>query len=172
MKVYVKKDKVLKLLGEGKIYSKKDLLLREFGDDSTESDSTNYGSADNPANISLSSNNGDISSPQKVSQSANAIAPKISGLPNAKASFSLEDAKWTPTPNINKNEPGADATLPADDNSPEAIGNAVEKAKQLRIGNIQVPLNQSVTPRKVMDEMRANSVPFTKKELTAFLKSL
>ena len=30
MKVYVKKDKALKLLGEGKIYSKKDLVLREF----------------------------------------------------------------------------------------------------------------------------------------------
>ena len=29
MKIYVKKDKVLKLLGEGKVYSKKDLLLRE-----------------------------------------------------------------------------------------------------------------------------------------------
>ena len=30
----------------------------------------------------------------------------------------------------------------------------------------------SVTPRKVMDEMRDNSVPFTKSELTEFLKSL
>ena len=30
MKVYVKKDKALKLLGEGTIYSKKDLLLREL----------------------------------------------------------------------------------------------------------------------------------------------
>jgi hypothetical protein len=28
------------------------------------------------------------------------------------------------------------------------------------------------TPRRVMDEMRANSVPFTKTELTKFLKSI
>ena len=33
-------------------------------------------------------------------------------------------------------------------------------------------MNSSVTPKKVMDEMRKNSVPFSKKELSNFLSTL
>ena len=36
----------------------------------------------------------------------------------------------------------------------------------------KVQLAAHKTPKKVMDEMRENSVPFTKEEMTEFLKSL
>ena len=47
-----------------------------------------------------------------------------------------------------------------------------QNAKNGYSTNVVKPINASVDSRKVMDEMRENSVPFTKSELTEFLKNL
>ena len=156
MKVYTKKNNGLRFLGEGMVFSKGQLMLKE----------------DKPIQVDLTGGE-DASGPSEVSKEASDLKSKTAGLgDNVEGVMSLDDSKWTTTPNIAPNEPGSDVKIPADDKSPKSIEDATKKAIQMRAGGITVPLNQSVTPRKVMDEMRANSVPFTKTELTKFLKSI
>jgi hypothetical protein len=56
-------------------------------------------------------------------------------------------------------------------NDPRLTQLMQQNAKNGYSTNVQ-NINASVESRKVMDEMRANSIPFTKSELTEFLKSL
>lgn len=159
MKVYVKKDKVLKLLGEGKVYSKKELMLKEEG----------YTVDANTSN-------------QQIKTSGNALT----ALKNA----ANQNPNGTST--LDGGDIGAEKTITNNDgdNSAIKVGPSVKPGELDKIskdlpaakivydknagGNGVQPMQLAAhkTPRKVMDEMRANSVPFTKKELTAFLKSL
>ena len=116
MKVYVKKDKALKLLGEGKIYSKKDLLLREFGND----------------------NDGGTT-----------VTSTDTTTPNQGLTDGVKQLNKTPQADAFEKTVGDEAS---------GINNGLQ--------------TNSVAPRKVMDEMRRNSIPFTKKELSKFLNSL
>ena len=155
MKVYVKKDKVLRLLGEGKVYSKKELVLKENGVTAVANpDGQDFGSESDAVN--------------KINQElrkpgVDAVVTPKSDLPVAK--------------NIQQQQQTADfqTTIPANNLNPSTLSKAAKDGQ----GEVKVQkptttgaIMSSVTPRKVMDEMRANSIPFTKSELTKFLKSL
>ena len=172
MKIYVKKDKALKLLGEGKVYSKKDLVLKEEDNTNDASLGSNVGSS-NGKPLQFDATNGqNATSASQIEKNIANISSKSSSIPNKQARLDIGDVNWRTTPNINKNEPGADVDITAQGNTQQDINKAVDQASKVRAGGVVMPLNQSVTPRKVMDEMRANSVPFTKEEMTEFLKSL
>ena len=159
MKVYVKKDKVLKLLGEGKVFSKKELMLKENG-------------------ITISQ-----TTPTTPDAFINNSVAALNQTPNAKKTV-------IPT-NMADNNPkddGPKLTLPKSSamtgQGKTAAKNFVNQNKdngQIEVVDDSKVNNASSNPlttsegklnKKVMDEMRANSIPFTKSELTEFLKSL
>jgi hypothetical protein len=96
------------------------------------------------------------------------------------ASFDTEDLKGVQTQQISPSDPRNDTPMllqKKNGSMPSAseiqrTGAAAAKAGVKSVVTPIGPMNNSVTPRKVMDEMRANSVPFTKTELTKFLKSI
>ena len=153
MKVYVKKDKALKLLGEGRVYSKKDLMLKEGGfvkpvaaaptNVTTTGDFFNT-AAQNEHNPALGGTSAQLGQLNNKAEKNNGEGTNIE-LPSH------------PTGAQKQAVANMDATVTVGD---EASG--VDNGLQ----------TNSVTPRKVMDEMRENSVPFTKAELTEFLKTL
>jgi hypothetical protein len=165
MKVYVKRDKVLKLLGEGKVFSKKDLILREFGGDTNSSD-------DDTVSINLSPDNTN-KNPSQLSQNAITARNTVTA-PGKKivGNVPVEDVNGVTAPTLSQNDPGNDMTIDSPDNTSTGIKNAAVAASKARVGSVTVPIKDSVKSKKVMDEMRANSIPFTKSELTKFLKSL
>jgi hypothetical protein len=166
MKVYVKKDKVLKLLGEGKVFSKKDLVLREFGGDN------NCGSD----TITLT-NDGEGSdkktSPNELATDIKKELPKVNaGGKPVQFNVSPDDvAGVTPNTQASQNSTQAPPSVNVSMNDPRLTQLMQQNAKNGYSTNVQ-NINASVESRKVMDEMRANSIPFTKSELTEFLKSL
>lgn len=156
MKVYVKKDKGLKLLGEGKVYSKKDLLLKEAVGNvpyapnlSTAAMKANQQAAETPANKVQMISGGDLGN--KNGQKRDVKVGFNTHDPNAR--HEVEQMV-----NRSDNPDGIDILMDTNPLTQSSDGSTLD--------------TNSVTPRKVMDEMRANSVPFTKSELTAFLKSL
>ena len=157
MKVYVKKDKGLKLLGEGKVYSKKELMLKEAVGNvayapnlSTAATTANQQAAKTPANKVQMISGGDLGNKNGQKR-------------DVKVGFNTHDvnARHEVEQMVNKSDNPDDIDILMDTNP----------LTQSSDGSTTLDTN-SVTPRKVMDEMRANSVPFTKSELTAFLKSL
>jgi hypothetical protein len=162
MKVYVKKDKALKLLGEGRIFTKKDLILKE----------------DTGISASLNPEGGDVNANQAQTASSNIF----NHVPSATATtLQSDDVNGVTAPMLSQNDPASDVTheIPLKDANASAIqaaakqGGTIKIVKQQPQQNNSLGLqNSSVTPRKVMDEMRENSVPFTKSELTEFLKNL
>ena len=160
MKVYVKKDKALKLLGEGKVYSKKDLLLKELN--GINANTVNIPMAKNVKDGAMKFNQVQAVNPTTKfgSGSADDLMNQSNGmkdnqiLVNTKSPESMETAQSTLDKMSTDDRENTDVTY--------FDGNETSSPLE----------NSSVAPRKVMDEMRANSVPFTKKELTAFLKSL
>lgn len=158
MKVYVKKDKALKLLGEGKIYSKKDLVLKEDNNnpligDATPSDERINGVSglETAANQQLTSHPAE----DGVSVGLDSLSNSGQKLKGDGISFKMTQdqlkANKAQVSNMAQQMPGAEVTIMRNNN------------------NMQL---SSVTPKKVMDEMRENSIPFTKAELTEFLKNL
>jgi hypothetical protein len=173
MKVYTKKNNGLRLLGEGMVFSKGQLMLKEQdGNTNDASLGADVGSS-NGKPLQFDATNGkNATSASQIEKNIANISSKTSSIPNKQARLDIGDVKWRTTSNINDNEPGADVDITAQGNTQQDINNAVDQAVKVRAGGVVMPLNQSVTPRKVMDEMRANSVPFTKTELTKFLKSI
>ena len=166
MKILVKTDKGLRTLGEGRIYSKSQLRLVE--DDA--SDAT-LGSPNNKMQVDLTGGqDADVNTIVKNSSTLKSKAAGLGG--NVEGRLSIEDANWTSTPNIAPNEPGSDAAIEAPNATPQGIRDTVEKAKELRVGAITVPNENVVNSKDVIDEMRENSIPFTKKELNEFLRRL
>ena len=167
MKIYVKKDKVLKLLGEGKVYSKKDLVLREFGGD-------NNGGTDT---ITLTNDGEGTDKKTPSNELVNNVKqelPKVSaGGKQVQFNVSPDDvAGVTPNTQLTQNSTQAPPSVNVSMNDPRLPQMMQQNAKNGYSTNIVKPINSSVTPKKVMDEMRENSIPFTKAELTKFLKSL
>ena len=157
MKVYVKKDSVLKLLGEGKVYSKKDLVLKEentplIGDATPNDEKVNGVSGlETSANKQLSSH-----------PAEDGVSVGLDSLTNSGQKLKGDGVSLKMTQDQLKN------------NKPQLAN----MAQQMPGAEVTIMRNQpnmqmsSVTPRKVMDEMRANAVPFTKSELTEILNSL
>ena len=158
MKVYVKKDKVLKLLGEGKVFSKKELMLKEDEKLSLTADEEDgaepVGNAVQKGVSELDSIGKDASYEIKPQNVAGGRVKPQTTVSNG--------APLTPTVTVNKNDP----------NLVNIVKTNTANGTGVKIQDVRGSVNSSVTPRKVMDEMRANSIPFTKSELTKFLKSL
>lgn len=155
MEVLVKTDNGLQRLGEGKIFSKKQLKLREDID------------------ASLGSANGLQQAQQKAKKLINSN-PSVN-------SASADLGKLDGQKDTSSGE-GTKIQLPV--NAPASQLNQVQQMSKNQ-GNDDVEVeftkndssssssstNESRKNRKLM-EMRYNSVPFTKKELSSFLKSL
>lgn len=163
MKIYSKKNNGLRLLGEGRVFSKKELVLKEMnGDTGNDTDTVSV-------NLSPDNDNKDSSELAKNAQTASTIsAPGKQIVGNV----NIEDVNGVSAPTISPNDPGSDMSIKANGNSSNDIKNAANAAAKARVANVTVPIRNSVTPRKVMDEMRKNSIPFTKSELTKFLKTI
>ena len=161
MKVYTKKNNGLRLLGEGMVFSKKDLLLREFGDDndggtivtSTDTTTPNQGLTDGVKQLNKT--------PQ-----ADAFEKTVGGMDG-----NVKDDGSTLT--LSK-QAAQSAKGRQDVNNFVKMSQNTTNGDQNKVRIVDTPNVQlsHKTPRKVMDEMRANSVPFTKMELTRFLKSI
>ena len=165
MKVYVKKDKALKLLGEGRIFSKKDLLLKE--------EDLNGGTD----TITLT-NDGEgtdkKATPNEMADDIKKELPKVNaGGKPVQFNVSPDDvAGVTPNTQLSQNSTQAPPSVNVSMNDPRLTQMMQQNAKNGYSTNVVKPINSSVDSRKVMDEMRENSVPFTKSELTEFLKNL
>lgn len=165
MKVYVKKDKTLKLLGEGRIFSKKDLLLKE--------EDLNGGTD----TITLTNDGEGTDKKTPPNEMANDIKkelPKVNaGGKPVQFNVSPDDvAGVTPNTQLSQNSTQAPPSVNVSMNDPRLTQMMQQNAKNGYSTNVVKPINSSVDSRKVMDEMRENSVPFTKSELTEFLKNL
>lgn len=165
MKVYIKKDNALKLLGEGKVYSKKDLVLKE--------EDLNGGSDA----ITLTNDGEGVEKKTPPNEMANDIKkelPKVSaGGKPVQFNVSPDDvAGVTPNTQMTQNGTQAPPSVNVSMNDPRLTQMMQQNAKNGYSTNVIKPINSSVESRKVMDEMRNNSVPFTKKEMTEFLKNL
>jgi hypothetical protein len=137
----------LKLLGEGKVYSKKDLVLKE------EEAVGNVAYAPNLSTAAMTANQQAAKTPANKVQviSGGDLGNKNGQTRDVKVGFNTHDvnARHEVEQMVNKS------------NNPDKIDVVMDTN----------PLTQS-SDGSTLDEMRANSVPFTKKELTAFLKSL
>lgn len=163
MKILVKTDKGLKKLGEGKIFSKNQLMLREMGiqgqDATVQIDATSPYAAkqiddlvkntplQDRQNYRVKIVNGQQSNSNKID---NAHTGSLVGATNGSNAITQSRQACAENPSLG----GTSCSL--DDINPKENGS----------------INSSVMPRKVMDEMRVNSIPFTKKELHKFLMDL
>ena len=158
MKVYVKKDKVLKLLGEGKVYSKKDLMLKEF----------KAGGNNVVATVPGATN---------VRQFVNQGAKTY----NQNGNVGLIQGEMGQFDNQNDSNTGEGIGV---DLPVNATGQQIAKVQNManQPSNDDMKINltppttetdqtNSLGESKII-KMRENSVPFTKSELTEFLKSL
>ena len=164
MKIYSKKNNGLRLLGEGRVFSKKQLILKEEGVDTSSNDTDTVAVNLSPDNSNK--NPSDIAKNAQTASTISAPGKKVVGNVN------IEDVNGVSAPTISPTDPGSDMSITANGNSGTDIKDAANAAAKARVASVTVPIRNSVTPRKVMDEMRKNSIPFTKSELTKFLKTI
>jgi hypothetical protein len=166
MKIFVKTDKGLRNLGEGRIYSKNQLRLIEAdtnGDEST---------------ITLTNNGEGPDAKAPASELVN-DANKELNIVNAggkKTQFQVAPtgvAGVTPNTSLTQNSTQSAPAVDVSKNDPRLATLIQKNAQNGYATNIvKGTVNSSVASRKVMDEMRNNSIPFTKKELNKFLREL
>jgi len=161
MKILRFKNNQLQMLGEGKIYSKKDLKLNEGN-----------------GFVATAPNVRDVR--QFVTQGSRMFNqnPSVKGVENQLGQMDHQNDSSTGE--------GIKVSLPANATGAQ-ISKVQNMANKPENDDMTVDLTpptsntssdsssletNSVTPRKVMDEMRKNSIPFTKKELNEFLNSL
>ena len=147
MKIFVKRDNGLKKLGEGKIYSKSQLKLNE--------DFTN-----GKVSLTLNPNGQDVRA-SSVQTSAQNMLHQV---PQATA------------PTFSPNDPRNDTVqqLTTKNASSAAVQNAAKNGGTIQItkdDQQQTAMESKKTSNKIV-EMRKNSIPFSKKELSDFLSSL
>lgn len=157
MKILVKRNNGLVNLGEGRIYSKSQLRLNEDGENALIGDATpNDENVSGTGSLQTTVNKELTAHPQEdgVSvglDSLNNSGQKLKGDgTNIKMSQQQLAKNKAQISNLAAQMPGAQLTI--------MRGNGM--------------INNSVAPRKVLDELRRNSIPFTKKELNSFLSSL
>jgi hypothetical protein len=158
MKVYVKKDKGLKLLGEGKVYSKKELMLKEF----------KAGGNNVVATVPGATN---------VRQFVNQGAKTY----NQNGNVGLIQGEMGQFDNQNDSNTGEGIGVDLPVNATgQQIAKVQNMANQPSNDDMKINLTPPTTETDQTDslgenkiiKMRENSVPFTKSELTEFLKSL
>jgi hypothetical protein len=159
MKILVKKDNGLVNIGEGKIYSKSQLKLNEIEGDngttvtSTDTTTPNQGLADGVKQLNKA--------PQ-----ANAFEKTVGGMDG-----NVKDDGTTLT--MSK-QVAQSAKGKQDANNFIKMSQNTTNGDQNKIRIVNTPSVQlsHKAPRKVLDELRKNSIPFTKKELHKFLREI
>ena len=164
MKTYVKKNGRFEYIGEGTVYSKNRLVLREDGEGNGDA---------NTLTLTNNSEGGTKASASEIKHDAKQELQAASAISKPKQ-FSVqpnEVAGVTPntSPAQNSNVPPPTANVA--ENDPNLETNIINNAKNNTITNIK-PANEgvSVSNKKKINEMRMNSVPFTKRELSSLLK--
>ena len=160
MKIFVKRDNGLKKLGEGRIYSKSQLKLNE--------DFTN-----GKVSLTLNPNGQDVRA-SSVQTSAQNMLHQV---PQATAvTVQADDIDGVTAPTFSPNDPRNDTVqqLTTKNASSTAVQNAAKNGGTIQITKDdpqQTAMESKKTSNKIV-EMRKNSIPFSKKELSDFLSSL
>lgn len=156
MEVLVKTDKGLQRLGEGKIFSKKQLKLKE----------------------GIAAAIGSANGLQQAQQKAKQILDQNPNADSAKADLGKLDGQ-----NDTSTGEGIKIQVPVDKTNGAQLSNLQQMSKNQANNDVEIEFtkndtnksssstNESRKNRKLV-EMRYNSVPFTKKELRSFLKSI
>lgn len=154
MKIIRLTEKALQMLGEGRVYSKKDLKLKE-------------GVSDGKVSLTLNPNGQDVQA-NSVQTSANNMFNRV---PQATAvTVQSNDIKGVTVPTFSNSDPRSDTvqTIAAKNATSATVQNAAKNG-----GTIQITKdNQNNLGESRIMKMRENSIPFTKKELNEFLNSL
>ena len=155
MQVIIKKNNKLVKLGEGRIYSKSQLKLNEF---------TNGKVA-----LTLNPNGQDVeaSSVQNLSQKLMHQIPQATAV-----TVNPEDIKGATAPTFSSNDPRNDMVqnIPASKANGSVVSDAAKNGSPISITRDDSQQN-GLGESKIV-EMRRNSIPFSKKELSSFLNSL
>jgi len=146
MEILVKRNGNLKKLGEGKIYSKKDLTLNEENE------------------LTLTTNDGlGKESPSEIKHEITQEAPHVPGETNVLVTPNSVKGV-TPPSQSQVNKPGS---RNVDINSSNFEGEIEKNAKEGAESLVHTSTNESN-----LHKMRKNSIPFTKSELHDFLKTI
>ena len=155
MKIFVKKDNGLKQLGEGRIYSKSQLKLNEF--------------TNGKVSLTLNPNGQDVRA-SSVQTSAQNMLHQV---PQATAvTVQADDIDGVTAPTFSPSDPRNDTVqnITAKNATSAAVQNAAKNGGTIQITKDD-PQNNGLGESRII-EMRRNSIPFSKKELSNFLNSL
>ena len=155
MKIFVKKDNGLKQLGEGRIYSKSQLKLNEF--------------TNGKVSLTLNPNGQDVRA-SSVQTSAQNMLHQV---PQATAvTVQANDIDGVTAPTFSPSDPRNDTVqnIAAKNATGAAVQNAAKNGGTIQITKDD-PQNNGLGESRII-EMRRNSIPFSKKELSNFLNSL
>jgi hypothetical protein len=155
MKIFVKKDNGLKQLGEGRIYSKSQLKLNEF--------------TNGKVSLTLNPNGQDVRA-SSVQTSAQNMLHQV---PQATAvTVQADDIDGVTAPTFSPSDPRNDTVqnIAAKNATGAAVQNAAKNGGTIQITKDD-PQNNGLGESRII-EMRRNSIPFSKKELSNFLNSL
>ena len=155
MKIFVKKDNGLKQLGEGRIYSKSQLKLNEF--------------TNGKVSLTLNPNGQDVRA-SSVQTSAQNMLHQV---PQATAvTVQADDIDGVTAPTFSASDPRNDTVqnIAAKNATSAAVQNAAKNGGTIQITKDD-PQDNGLEESRII-EMRRNSIPFSKKELSNFLNSL
>ena len=155
MKIFVKKDNGLKQLGEGRIYSKSQLKLNEF--------------TNGKVSLTLNPNGQDVRA-SSVQTSAQNMLHQV---PQATAvTVQADDIDGVTAPTFSPSDPRNDTVqnIAAKNATGAAVQNAAKNGGTIQITKDD-PQDNGLGESRII-EMRRNSIPFSKKELSNFLNSL
>jgi hypothetical protein len=155
MKIFVKKDNNLKPIGEGRIYSKSQLRLNEDGFDA------NLGMANGIQQAQMKAKQ--MMSKNPTINSASADAGKLDGQTDITGS---EGIKLEVPVNATGSQLAQAQRMVKDQSADDAQITFTKPQTQSSMNN-----NNGMSESKIT-EMRKNSIPFTKKELSNFLSTL
>lgn len=156
MQVIVKKNNKLVKLGEGRIYSKSQLKLNEL----------------NGLDANLTAGNVPVNGIQQAQMKAKQLMNQNAGVTSASADAGKLDGQ-----NDTQGGEGVELRVPVNATGPQ-LAQAQRMVKdqgsddaQITFTKPQTSTNNGLGESKIV-EMRRNSIPFSKKELSSFLNSL
>lgn len=156
MKIFVKKGNSLKNLGEGRIYSKGELRLNEAF-------------TNGKVSLTLNPNGQDVQASSVQTSAQN----MLNQVPQATAvTVQSDDIDGVTAPTFSNNDPRNDTVqnIAAKNATSATVQNAAKNG-----GTIQITKDdqgQNGLGESKIVEMRKNSIPFTKRELSSFLSTL
>ena len=156
MEIFVKKGNGLKNLGEGRIYSKGELRLNEAF-------------TNGKVSLTLNPNRQDVQASSVQTSAQN----MLNQVPQATAvTVQSDDIDGVTVPTFSNNDPRNDTVqnIAAKNATSATVQNAAKNG-----GTIQITKDdqgQNGLGESKIVEMRKNSIPFTKRELSSFLSTL